>query len=93
MATLHRSLYDKLKQYFDGHFNYTTYESNVIRCINTRIIIRNYGISLDIPDNIIINVLHDDWSSHKAPFQSSPFPLKNTFELELFTASPLIGKT
>eukprot|EP00957_Ditylum_brightwellii_P028500 2151451-Ditylum_brightwellii.AAC.2 len=48
MATTHRCLYDRLKQYFDRYFDYTTYESNVIRYLNTRIIISTYGISLDI---------------------------------------------
>ena len=92
MATSHRSLYDKLKLCFDHHFNYTTYESNIIRYLNTRIIISPYGISLDITDHIIRNVLHEYWNNRRPPYQSSPFPLKNTFEHELFTAPPLIGK-
>eukprot|EP00957_Ditylum_brightwellii_P207717 15354239-Ditylum_brightwellii.AAC.1 len=92
MATSHRSLYDKLKQCCDGYFNYTAYESNIIRYLNTRIIISTYGIIPDITDHICRNVLQDYWVNYKPPFQSSPFPLKNAFEYELFIAPLLTGK-
>eukprot|EP00957_Ditylum_brightwellii_P082201 6250448-Ditylum_brightwellii.AAC.1 len=92
MDTSHRSLYDSIKQYFDGRFNYTTSEGNIICYINIRIIVSPYGINWDITDHIIKNVLQDYWGSTKAPYQQSPFPFKNIFEFELFIAPPLVGK-
>eukprot|EP00957_Ditylum_brightwellii_P030891 2340920-Ditylum_brightwellii.AAC.1 len=92
MATSHRSLYGRLKQCFDGHFNYAKSEGNIICYLNTRIIVSPYGISIDITDCIIRNVLQDYWGSTKAPYQQSPSPLKNTFKFDLITAPPLIGK-
>eukprot|EP00957_Ditylum_brightwellii_P039850 3016915-Ditylum_brightwellii.AAC.1 len=53
MAISHRNVYDKFKQCYDGHFNYTTSEGNLIQYLNTRIIVSSYGISLNITDYII----------------------------------------
>eukprot|EP00957_Ditylum_brightwellii_P026222 1982951-Ditylum_brightwellii.AAC.1 len=50
-----------------------------------------HGISLDITDNFICNVLADYWKDRKAPCTSSPFPLKPSFEQDLFFAPPVIG--
>eukprot|EP00957_Ditylum_brightwellii_P099287 7562839-Ditylum_brightwellii.AAC.1 len=52
MATSHRRLYDRLKQYFVGYSNYTTSEGNIICYLNTRIIVSPYDISLYITDHI-----------------------------------------
>eukprot|EP00957_Ditylum_brightwellii_P007773 588275-Ditylum_brightwellii.AAC.2 len=81
-----------MKEIFNGHFKCTCTEGNFLRYLNACIIISPHGISIDITDHIIRNVLADYWKDFKAPFTSSPFPLKSFFEQELFFAPTLIGQ-
>eukprot|EP00957_Ditylum_brightwellii_P171486 13054463-Ditylum_brightwellii.AAC.1 len=69
----------------------TCTESNLIQYLNDCTILSPHGISLDITDHIICNVLADYWKGSKIPYTSSPFPLKSSFEQDLFFDPPLIG--
>eukprot|EP00957_Ditylum_brightwellii_P059752 4536106-Ditylum_brightwellii.AAC.1 len=81
----------RIQEIFTCHFKFTCTEDNIIRYLNACIIVNPHGISLDITDHIIHNVLADYWKDRKAPCTSSTFPLKSSFKEDLFFALPLIG--
>ena len=74
-----------LDQEFDRYFAYTKRDSTEIFFLNFRIIQNEHGISLDQTIHILQKVIKPYFVTHeKVHFQSSPFPLANTFEMTLF---------
>ena len=90
LATSNKSFYDKLKTTFDTYFAYTTCEGSVLQFLNYRIIQSEYGTSVDQFNHIRQTILKEFFAEGtKVPFQSSPFILTQSIEMELFKDGPL----
>ena len=90
MAATDISLYEKLCNVFTQYFSYTSESSNLLHFLNYRIIQSEHGISIDQYVHIrqeMLDVFFADVSI--VPFQSSPFPLSPSFEMELYKSTPL----
>ena len=80
----------KIQSVFDNYFAYTTNDGKVIQFLNYRIIQSEFGTSIDQYNHIRQTMLQVFFPNKDiVPFQSSPFPLENSIELDLFKAQPL----
>ena len=58
--------------------------------LNFRIIQSKHGISIDQTNHILQSILNNYFDKNKnVKYESSPFPLDNKFEYELYTALPI----
>ena len=88
LATNSKRASTLLEQAFDRYFTYTKRDDTEISFLNFRIIQSEYGISLDQINHILQKVIKPYFpTQEKVPFQSSPFPLANTFEMTIFCPS------
>ena len=90
LAATHKSLYIKIQSVFDNYFAYTTNDGKVIQFLNYRIIQSEFGTSIDQYNHIRQTMLQVFFPNKDiVPFQSSPFPLETSIEMDLFKAQPL----
>ena len=85
LATNSKRASTRLEQTFDRYFTYTKRDDTEISFLNFRVIQSEYGINIDQINHILQKVIKTYFATQeKVPFQSSPFPLANTFEMTLF---------
>ena len=80
----------ELLERFSDFFSYKVRGGTELSFLNFRIIQSEHGISLDQSNHIINSLLKQYFDKdEKVKYESSPFPLDNKFEYELFTALPM----
>ena len=90
MAASDESMYTTLCTTFDDYFAYTTATGPILHFLNYRIIQSTHGTSIDQYSHIRREILIIFFSpGETVPFQSSPFPLDPSFEMQLYKSTPL----
>ena len=66
-----------------------------MKLLNVNIIKDKCGISIDLTDHIMKNIIQEYWGTKtkdEVKFQQSPFPVYKSFENKLFVNTHLIGE-
>ena len=82
-------------QEFDILFDYTFQEGPKLKLFKVNIIQIGHGISIDMTDDIIKNIIHNYWVTNtkdEIKFQKSPFTVGTYFEKVLFVVTPITGE-